>query len=409
VDRIIILEDLDGFEFEEVCKKIFESLGWRDVRMGPRTSDAGRDIIMVSPEGETVIVECKHHLWRTVGRPVVQKLHSAVIYFGAKKGFLITTGYFSQEAVEYASRLGGVVELIDLRRFKDLADKAGFVVYEKRKDMSRRVLLTYTPEEAVKAIEDEIASMVSRPHAPLQLVRRSGTKLVYRPAYLASYSVYRETYTSTGRLIDVIDAEGSVILDGRTGDPLDYPADTFRDCRLVQSPSQVGKGVIVPPLINTVEAKEKAVDYVITKHTHLVIYRRKNSFKRIYIKSVSPKWSDVKILSIIPLYLPKLELEYSALLHNYKVVCDLAHKYSRLYRVNELSTCTICRKKLRPSKRVLCNECGGIAHFGILIKHAFICESCGKTVCRYCAVRRRKWLIFMKTYCHGCAQHLPQK
>ena len=299
MDRTIILEGLDGFEFEEVCKRIFERLGWRDVRTSSRTSDAGRDIIMVSPEGETVIVECKHHLGQTIGRPVVQKLHSAIIYFRAKKGFIVTTGYFSQEAVEYASGLGGIVALIDLRRFKYLAEKAGFVVYEKRKDMSRRVLLTYTPDEVVRAIEDEVASMVSRPYSPLQLVRRSGTRLVYRPAYLVSYSVYRETYTSTGRLIDVIKAEGSVVLDGKTGDPLADPADMYGDNRIFPSPSQVGEGEIIPPLINTAEAKEKAVDYVIERYSRLVVYTRKNSFK-IYTKFISPKRSDVKILSIIP-------------------------------------------------------------------------------------------------------------
>ena len=52
-----------------------------------------------------VVVECKHT--GSVGRPVVQKLHSAIAtydYDGPKRGMVVTTGCFTGPAEEYADR-----------------------------------------------------------------------------------------------------------------------------------------------------------------------------------------------------------------------------------------------------------------------------------------------------------------
>jgi hypothetical protein len=405
VDRIIVLEDLNGFGFEVVCKEIFEALGWRDVRLGPRVSDAGRDIIMASPSGETVIVECKHHLWQSIGRPVVQKLHSAVIYFRATKGILVTTGYFSEEAKEYAAGLSGLVELVDLDRFKEIAEKAGFVVYERRRDAPRRVLFTYTSNQVAGLIEAEIAAMVSRPHSPLKLMKCSSKRLVYRPVYIVKYSVYSEFYTSTGRLIHVINSSGKIVLDGRTGKLLGDFEKIFGDNQII--PLKVAEsGEIIHPLINPARAREKAVDELIKKYSSYVVYFRKGSSK-LYWRFVSPRRSDIDVLSVTPLFVPELELEYSAGKHRYKIVCDLSAPHFRLLKVNHLALCTICGKRINhPIKRVICNDCGGIAHFGFIKKHAFTCKFCHKTICRNCAVKRRRWFIFTVRYCRECAYKL---
>jgi hypothetical protein len=400
-DRIIVLEDLSGFDFEVVCKRVFEGLGYKDVGLGPRVSDAGRDIIMNSPTGETVIVECKHHLWQTVGRPVVQKLHSAVMYFSAAKGILVTTGYFSEEARDYAARLGGLVELVDLNRFKEIAEKAGFAVYERRRDAPKQVLFTYTSNQVVNLVEREIAMIVSRPHSPLELLKYSSKRLVYRPIYLIRYSVYGEVYTSTGRLIDVINARGNIVLDGRTGKPLGSSEKIFGSYQI--TPLKGGEsGEVVHPLINPVNAREMAVNEIVERHSKHVVYMRKGS-RKLYTKFVSPRKSDIDILSITPLFVPELILEYSTQKRRYKIVCDLSAPHSRLYKLNDLALCTICGKSIYlPNKRVLCNDCGGMAHFGFFKKHAFRCKSCGKTICQRCVVKRRRWLVFTISYCREC-------
>lgn len=73
--KIVCLEALDGFEFEDFCAELFRRLGYKNVRLASRVADTGRDILMdaAAPSGklEPVIVECKHHLGKTIGRPVV--------------------------------------------------------------------------------------------------------------------------------------------------------------------------------------------------------------------------------------------------------------------------------------------------------------------------------------------------
>ena len=81
-----------GLEFEGVCADILEGCGFRVRRMGG-TADGGRDIIMWNNRGK-VVVECKHQT-KPVGRPVVQKLHSAVVTEKAVGGIVIATGGFS--------------------------------------------------------------------------------------------------------------------------------------------------------------------------------------------------------------------------------------------------------------------------------------------------------------------------
>jgi len=104
-----VLDDLSGFEFEDVMEDVFRNLGFENVRQAERTADEGRDVIMeevVDGTRRAIIVECKHT--GTVGRPVVQKLHSAIATFdfdGPKRGMVVTTGRFTNPAQEYANRL----------------------------------------------------------------------------------------------------------------------------------------------------------------------------------------------------------------------------------------------------------------------------------------------------------------
>ncbi len=82
----------------------------------PYTGDMGRDILIHSNEG-LIVVECKHQPHNSIGRPIVQKLHSAVISSHAVKGILVTTGKFSDQAVEHAKALEPPIELIDRNIF----------------------------------------------------------------------------------------------------------------------------------------------------------------------------------------------------------------------------------------------------------------------------------------------------
>ena len=137
-----VLDELSGFEFEDVMEDVFRNLGYESVRQASRTADEGRDIIMeetVDGQPRAVIVECKHT--ESVGRPVVQKLHSAVATFeydGPKRGMVATTGRFTCPATEYAEELAtrdapSPLDLLDVTALRQLADDLGL-------DLSHRLL-----------------------------------------------------------------------------------------------------------------------------------------------------------------------------------------------------------------------------------------------------------------------------
>jgi len=128
---VTLLDELSGYEFEEKTARVFEKLGYDDVRRLPKTSDEGRDVVMVDGEGNAVVVECKHTA--TVGRPVVQKLHSAAEtydYDGPTRGMVVTTGRFTSPAREYADKVD--VELVDGRDLREMGDEIGMDMYNGR-------------------------------------------------------------------------------------------------------------------------------------------------------------------------------------------------------------------------------------------------------------------------------------
>lgn len=108
----VSLDGMDGFEFQHFVAHLFERIGYGKGEEIRQARDAGQDIIVRSVDGSTIIIECKHHPRGIIGRPTVQKLHSAVITAKAKKGFVVTTGHFSLEANSYAKSLRALIELI---------------------------------------------------------------------------------------------------------------------------------------------------------------------------------------------------------------------------------------------------------------------------------------------------------
>ena len=45
-----VLDDLSGFEFEDVIEDVFRNLGYENVRQATKTADEGRDILMEEDE-----------------------------------------------------------------------------------------------------------------------------------------------------------------------------------------------------------------------------------------------------------------------------------------------------------------------------------------------------------------------
>jgi hypothetical protein len=110
VPSLAELRSLSPQRFEDEMASLFGRLGYK-VEQTPYTNDLGRDAIL-EKDGQKSLLECKRYgETNTIGRPELQKFHSAVISDGAVGGFFVTTGTFTTGAKKHATKIG--ITLID--------------------------------------------------------------------------------------------------------------------------------------------------------------------------------------------------------------------------------------------------------------------------------------------------------
>ena len=99
-------------QFEDAVAQMFERLGY-SVKQTPYINDQGRDAIL-HKDGSKMLVECKRYRdGNTVGRPEIQKFHSAIIVDDATKGFFVTTAKFTTGALRHVKEGNLPIELVD--------------------------------------------------------------------------------------------------------------------------------------------------------------------------------------------------------------------------------------------------------------------------------------------------------
>lgn len=105
------LLSIGPYEFEAAIAQLYTKLGMTS-HQTPLSGDGGWDVELRDSEGKRYLVECKQFsAERTVGRPILQKLHSALITEKAHGAICITTCNFTKQAVEFAAGTG--IELIN--------------------------------------------------------------------------------------------------------------------------------------------------------------------------------------------------------------------------------------------------------------------------------------------------------
>lgn len=79
---------------------------------------------------DTIVIECKNH-GKSIGRPVIQKLHSAAITYGqGARGLVVSPSGFSADAIEYAQAIQPhqtPVELWDFARLFEVGRSIGVI------------------------------------------------------------------------------------------------------------------------------------------------------------------------------------------------------------------------------------------------------------------------------------------
>lgn len=405
------LSDVDGFEFQKVCKIIFERAGYGRVEELPLVGDGGRDLIIHTAQGK-IVVECKHRPNTSLGRPIIQKLHSAVISEGAVKGIVVTTGGFSKQAIEHAGILKPPIELVDMAVLRDLASRAGVRLISGQEPTSIATFRLLDGEEADRTAVARLSGrVVSRPAAVADAYSSKKVSASLRPVYRIEYRINAQFSTGAG-MVHSESSTGRFFIDGHDGAVLpdnvaDYfsrvPREAFRRWEDLPAASRHDSRPFALPASVT---RGKAMDHIIRKHTKSVRYRGRNN--QSYTKVCTPSKNDVLISDLSQMYLPEYRIDYSLAGRDQSM--EMANNgTSAIFLTRDTTeTCPFCKGRPASNGRSLCNDCGRIScakrSFLISKRHALSCEVCGKTLCPDCALYVRKALLLKAIVCAKCGE-----
>ena len=111
-----LIHECTSREFEELVCEMLDKKGYK-VNLTQQTRDGGKDIIIIEDNliGSFLIyVECKKYAPdRPVGVNLVRELYGTISADKATAGLLITTSYFSQDAINFKNQVSHQLSLID--------------------------------------------------------------------------------------------------------------------------------------------------------------------------------------------------------------------------------------------------------------------------------------------------------
>ena len=369
-----VLDELSGFEFEDVMEDVFRNLGYENVRQAAKTADEGRDIVMeevVNGTRRAIVVECKHT--STVGRPVVQKLHSAISTFafdGPKRGMVVTTGRFTGPATEYAERLQNngdpfPIELIDGTDLREIADEVGLDLYNGRIEiLCDETLRPYDPAasvrtpvvEAFREIKNIDTSDLPDPYS----------QVTFRPVVTVVADTKAVFETSVG-VIHRVNERNQFVVHADRGNPqsassnvselvttnlhttVDLDVDAFSDVFDSVEERRFGQ--------TQTDYKDWAVKRLQQHHTETVSYTGDNNVT--YTKTCEPNQSDISIQSVTPVYLP--EVRQTVDIGDYSYPYEyFAAGPSRITREDGIHQCVQCDTTGTDTTYTYCANCGSV-------------------------------------------------
>ncbi len=98
------IDAMDGYDFEKYVSILLSSKGIR-VSTTPDRKDYGADLI-IHKGREKIIVQCKLYYHHGVGVGAVQEIHTAIPYYRALSGVVLTNSHFTPSAIALARTSG---------------------------------------------------------------------------------------------------------------------------------------------------------------------------------------------------------------------------------------------------------------------------------------------------------------
>jgi len=111
-------------EFEKVVEQLFRDEGF-DTRLTPATRDGGKDIVAtkMGPNGKPVVfyIECKRkEEGNKVDVGIVRELFGVQTADGIDQACLVTSSYFTRDAIDFANRKNVMMTLVDGNELRNM-------------------------------------------------------------------------------------------------------------------------------------------------------------------------------------------------------------------------------------------------------------------------------------------------
>ena len=404
----IDLENMSGGDFETLCKEIFSKYYKVEVEQTALVGDGGKDLIIRTPV--PIYVECKHHR-NTIGRPVVQKLHSAMTTDFVKKGIVVTTGKFSPQAIEHVRINNLPIELIDGDQLGRMAESVGIKLYFGYDvNIAEYIVVPKTDDEISKIFWNQMGASIKTAPAGIQdYVRITSISHYATPFYCYDFILKQDfTNQKKDRLYMSLNEHGKFLLEFDTLRPAKGPMpDYVRRAHMV--PLSETEWEVSAPVDShiRVDIEASAYEGIIEAFTTEVSYRTNKGDKRV--KKIVPSKSHIQLSNLRIVYYGqtfvsadfggrsieastqpetghqlkiRFATEFQPDPSNPAIICD---KCRKIYRAKEGKTCNVCG-------RILCKDCSLKYKTGLL-SSAPICEICAKEhpeykIKRYVVARR---------------------
>ena len=111
------IKDLSWQQFEQYIGEVYRRKGYTVEETGLDGADGGVDLVL-SKDGENLLVQCKNWKTKKVGVSIVRELFGVVKARNASGGIIVTAGSYTQDAQSFAEDTG--IELIDGIRLTQL-------------------------------------------------------------------------------------------------------------------------------------------------------------------------------------------------------------------------------------------------------------------------------------------------
>lgn len=396
---------MSGFEFEHFFGHLLKRLERGRVDEVESSREEGRQILVRTATG-LMVVECKHNPNGSIGRPVVEKLHSTIVSLSAEGGILVTTGRFTKEALAYAQEISPQVEMIDRALLTEMATRAGITMISRGDMLSLWTLEVPAEDATITNLGKDLDRVLEgHPRSPSALLSHTHRSIEYRPIYLVIYHVNAVFETSVGVIHQEQASQATIALDGMSGELLEEDMKDFvtneRQTQLQSANNDLVKQI--PKFqLDAVSARTKAKQLIMKLHTKTKYYDTK---VRTYLKDLVPRERDIFIADIRQLYVPSFQLEFNLLSIDYKASFFHGPSGKMLYRGDDLKVCRVCNNSIG-GQAILCDTCGRTTHGERLLtsrNHGFHCKVCKRTTCRFDGKWVHRWLVFKKPLCPACA------